>query len=113
MTYDYIGYDSKRIQPDVINTNMNQTHKDIKFSPTYESNGQINFLDPLLIRKPTKIEIDIFRKPTTTNTTINFFSNHPSRYKIAAFRYYINRMHSLPLTPKRKQRELTIIQYIA
>jgi len=105
-------YDSKSIQPDLITTNMNQTHKDIKFNPTYKNNRKINFLDPLLIRKPIKTGIDIFRKPTTTDTTINFFSNHPIKHKIAAFRYYITRMHSLPLTPKRKQKEWTIIQYI-
>jgi hypothetical protein len=106
-------YDSKSIHPDLINTNMNQTHKDIKFNPTYKNNGQINFLDPLLIRKPTKIEIDVFRNPNTTDTTINFFSNHHIEHKIAAFIYHITRMHSLPLTSERKQKEWTITQYIA
>jgi hypothetical protein len=50
--------------------------------------------------------------PTATDATTNFFSNHPIRHKIAAFRY-ITRVHSLPLTPKRKQKECTIIQDIA
>jgi hypothetical protein len=96
-----------------ITTNMNQTHKDIKFNTTYENNGQINVLDLLIIRKPTKIENDVFRKPNTTDKTINFFSNHPIEHKKAAFRYCITRMHSLPLTSKRKQKEWTTIQNIA
>jgi hypothetical protein len=92
---------------------MNQTQKDIKFNTTHENSGQINLLDLLLIRKPTKTEIDVFRKPNTTDTTISFFLNHSVEHKIAAFRYYVIRMYSPPLTPERKQKELTIIQYIA
>jgi hypothetical protein len=42
----------------------------------------------------------IYQKPTTTNTAINFLSNHPMEHKIAAYRHHITRMHSLPLTPK-------------
>jgi hypothetical protein len=92
---------------------MNQIHKDIKFNPPQEDNEQINFLDLLLIRKTFKIETDIFRKPTNTDTTISFFSNHPIEYKIAPYRYYFTRMHSLPLTPEKKQKEPTVLQYFA
>ena len=92
---------------------MNQTHKDIKLNPTYENSGQINVLDLLLILKPTKMGIAVFRKPNTIDTTISFFSNHSVEHKIVAFRYHITRMHSLPLTSERKQKEWTIIKYIA
>jgi len=34
-------------------------------------------------------------------------------HKIATYRHYITRMHSLPLTLKRKQLEWTLIQLIA
>jgi hypothetical protein len=34
-------------------------------------------------------------------------------HKTATYRLHINRKHSLPLTPKKKQTELTIIQLIA
>ena len=40
-----------------------------------------------------------------TDTTINFLSNHPTEYKIAAYQYHINRMQSLPLTKERQQTE--------
>jgi hypothetical protein len=68
----------------------------------------MNFSDLLVIQKQSKTEIDIFRK----HTTINFFSNRIIEYTVATFRYYITRMHSLPLTPERKHKEGTIIQYI-
>ena len=32
--------------------------------------------------KPPNIEIDIFRQPTTTDTTINFLSNHPIEQRL-------------------------------
>jgi len=85
-----------------ITTNMNQIHKDIKFNPTHEANGQINFLDLLLIRQPSKIEPDTFRKPINTDTNINFFSNHSLEHKMAPYIYYITRIQSLPPTPERK-----------
>jgi len=34
-------------------------------------------------------------------------------HKLAAYRYHFTRMHSLPLTPERKQAEWTLIQLIA
>jgi len=94
-----------------------QIHKpnthNIKLNPTHESNGCISVLELLIIRKLSNLEINIFHKPTTTDTTINFLSNHPMEHKIATYRHYITRMHSLPLTPKRKQTEWTLIQLIA
>ena len=48
-----------------------------------------------------------------TDTTINFLSNHPTEYKIAAYQYHINRMQSLPLTKERQQTEWKTIQAMA
>jgi len=56
---------------------------------------QISFLDLSIIRKTPKLEIDIFIKPTTTDTTINDWSNHATEHKLAAYRYYIEGMLSL------------------
>jgi hypothetical protein len=55
----------------------------------------------------------MLHKTTTTDTTINFLSNHPVEHKIATFTRYITIMHFFPLTPKRKQTERTLIQLIA
>jgi hypothetical protein len=83
-----IIYDSKQIHPNLITASMNQTHKDIKFNPTHEDNGQINFLDPLPILNHIRSKLTYSEKPPT-RTTINFFPNHPTEHKIGTFRYYI------------------------
>jgi len=57
-----------------------------------------------ITRKQTNLEIDIFHKPTTSDTTINFLSNHPLEHKMAAFRLHISRMYSLPLTPEKSKK---------
>ena len=75
------------------------------FSGTYEDDGQINVLDLLLIWKEPNIHIDIYRKTTSIDTTINFFSNHPTEHKMAAYRYYITRTHSLLFSLAQKQKE--------
>jgi hypothetical protein len=98
-----IIYDTRYINDNAAHRYTNQIHPNLQLNPTYENNGQINFLDLLIIRKPTKLEIDIYRKPTTTNTTINYTSNHPTEHKIAAYRHYVRRMQSLSLTTKDKK----------
>jgi len=76
-----------------------------KINPTPQNEGQINILDLTITRKTTNLEIDIFRKPTTTNTTINYLSNHPLEYKLAAYGYYIERMFKLPLNKENQLNE--------
>jgi hypothetical protein len=44
---------------------------------------------------------------------INFHSNHPTEHKLAAYRYYINRMLSSPLTEEKRQAEWETIKTIA
>jgi len=80
---------------------------------SYDDNGHINFLALLIIRNTSKLEIDIYMKPTTTNTAINHTSNHPTEHKIAAYRPYITRMKSLPLTTERQRTEWNTIKAIA
>ena len=85
-----------RSNPETIIRHANSIHNNIQLSPTLKADNQISFLDLLIIRK-SQLEIDVFRKPTTTDTTINYLSNHPMEQKLAAYRYYIERMLRLPL----------------
>jgi hypothetical protein len=57
-------------------------------------------------REYKKRKVDIYRKPTTTDTTIYFFSNHPIEQKMATYRYHITGMHSLPLDQDKKQERM-------
>jgi len=71
---------------------------------------RINILERTITRKQTNLEIDVFRKSTTSDTTVNFLSNHSTEHKMAAFRYHIPRMCSIPLTPEKKHEEWELIQ---
>ncbi|GFG36529.1 hypothetical protein Cfor_07442, partial [Coptotermes formosanus] len=66
-----------------------------------------------LVRHKDSIDIKVFRKPTTTDTTIHYTSNHPLEHKLAAFRYMLNRANNLPLKPEDKQQEEMIIKHMA
>jgi hypothetical protein len=59
------------------------------------------------------MEISIYRKPTNTDTTIHYQSNHPYEQKIAAFQYYINRMITLTMTETSKIEEWNTLISIA
>ena len=108
-----IIYDTDNTNPDKLTQHANAMHENLQFNPTQESNGCINFLDLRIIRKTSHLEIDIYRKPTTTDTTIHFISIHPNEHKLAAYRYYIERMLNPPLSSERQEIEWTIILHIA
>ena len=78
-------YDTKCINPNTVHKYIKQIHPNIQRNPTHENNNCINFLDLLIIQNPPNLEIDIYWKPTTTNTTINYLSNHLTEHKIAAY----------------------------
>jgi len=106
-------YDTTKINLRTINTYINKIHSNIKLNPTYEEHNSIAFLDLTIKRRNTKLEVDIYRKPTTRDTVIKFLSNHPIEQKMAAFRFHITRMHSLRLNTDKEQTEWEIIQSIA
>jgi len=70
-----------------------------------EVNKIINNLDILIQTNNDGITIEIYRKPTETGTVIHLTSNHPFEHKISAFLYYINRLITIPITEKSKQKE--------
>jgi len=70
----FIIYDTTRTTADSIHNYINIVHNCLQLNPTHENNTQINFLDLCIIRKTNKLEIDIYRKPTTTDITINYLS---------------------------------------
>jgi hypothetical protein len=44
-------------------------------------------------------------KPTQTDATIHYESNHPIQHKLAAYCYHINRMLTLPINESAKNKE--------
>jgi hypothetical protein len=88
---------------------MNNTDKHLEFKLSEEKSNSINYLDLSFHRKTNSIDLGIYRKPTHTDVTIQFSSNHPVEHKLAAFSFYINRMLTLPITKQAKQQEWKII----
>jgi hypothetical protein len=82
---------------------INKIDKNLQFKMTTEENNTINYLDITIHRNNNNIDISIYRKPTGTDTTIQFSSNHPYEHKTATFKYHIHRMLTLPITEEWNQ----------
>ena len=108
-----IIYNSKNITADNILEYVNSIHPSLTFTPTHEQDKIISFLDLLITKQRTTLDTDIYRKPTATDTNINYQSNHPLEHKMAAYRFLINRMNSLPQWNNNKKKEWDTIKTIA
>ena len=71
-------YNKKYTTPQTIHHHI-KTHPNLQFTPSHEHKNSVSFLGLLLIRQPDIIETDIHPKPTITDTTINYTSNHPNQ----------------------------------
>jgi len=67
---------------DTITHYTNTINNYLELRPNPERNNKVSFLDLAIIRNTSHLQIDIFRKPTTTNTTISYLSNHPQEQKL-------------------------------
>jgi hypothetical protein len=103
---------NKTNEQDILN-HANNTDKDLQFKLSTEENNIINYLDITIYRNNSNNELGIYRKPTSTDTTIHFTSNLPYEHKLAAFNYYINRMLTLPITKQFQRQERNAILTIA
>jgi hypothetical protein len=79
--------DIKRTNKNQICAYRNSFHKR-ELKPTKEENICINYLDLTINRHPDHIAIETYRKPTSTNTTTHYTSNHPTEHKIVTYRYF-------------------------
>lgn len=61
---------------------FNSYHHRLRFTHEIEFNASINFLDISVIRHNGKLITNWYRKNTCSGRYINFFSNHPMKYKI-------------------------------
>jgi len=55
---------------------------------------KLNFLDISIIKATDKISFDIYRKQTTSDIIIPNDSCHPTEQKLAAIRYFTNRINT-------------------
>ena len=100
-----IIYDQNKTNEQTVLEKINKIDQNLQFKMSTEENNIMNYLDITIHRNNNNIDISIYRKPTGTDTTTQFSSNHPYEHKIAAFKYYIHRMLTLPVTEESKQKE--------
>ena len=77
---------------------FNSLTPNLKLSLEVETNNRLNYLDLTLINNHNGISHDIYRKPTTTDTIIPMDSCHPLEQKMAAIRYFADRINTYELS---------------
>lgn len=100
-------------QIDIFVSKLNNIHPKIKFKLEVESNQSLNFLDLTISKSQNKLDFQIYRKPTHTDIAIPSTSLHPLQHKLAAFRSYVHRLLSIPLSKDNYNKELRTIYQIA
>jgi len=92
---------------------MKNVHKYLEFKLPEEESKNINYLDISIHRINNNFHLGIYRKPTQTDTTIHFISNHPLEHKLSAYKFYVDRMLSTLVTEQTRQQKCDPICTIA
>ena len=74
-------------------TELNNIHPNLKFTVEYERDGQIPYLDMLLIREGKKVQSSWYCKPTDTGLVMNYHAMAPRRYKRGVVSGFVHRIH--------------------
>ncbi|KAI5743391.1 hypothetical protein M8J77_017676 [Diaphorina citri] len=84
----------------------NTKHPRIKFTKEIERDNQIPFLDVLITRKtPTTIELSVYKKPTHSNTYVNYNSNCNPSVKKALIKTLKKRAEKICTNQERLEEE--------
>ena len=105
-------FDSNHTNIQNILDDFNAIHPNLKFTAETETKNKINFLDVTIHKTYTNWKISIYRKPTFTDTTIPYTSNHPAQHKYAAIRFLYNRLNTCDLHEDEYKTEESFIQNI-
>ncbi|KAL9981322.1 hypothetical protein ACROYT_G010010 [Oculina patagonica] len=93
---------------------LNSIDTNIAFTIEYECNGNISFLDTLVLRNNEAISVDVHRKLTHTDRYLDFNSHHDKKHKVSTAATILHRALNLnlPNTSQGKERELNHV-YVA
>ena len=84
----------------------------LEFTIEKEENQKINFLDITITRESGGFSIDIQRKPTYTDIIIPKDLCHPNEQKMAAIRYFYDRLHKYEPSSENREKESKTLQQI-
>jgi hypothetical protein len=97
----------------IVQNEFNQVHPNLNYTLEIETNNQLNFLDTTITRTNENFKFSIYRKPTYRDVIIAYNSCPPTQHKIAALRYFTNRLNTFPIEQADKNNERTIIRNIS
>ena len=90
---------------------FNELTPNLNFTLEQEVDNKLHFLDISIMKIAGRISFDIYRNPTTSDIIPNG-SRHPQEQKMAAIRYFLNRINAYDIDVKRNQVELDTIKQI-
>jgi hypothetical protein len=97
---------------DILLHQFNNLTPKLNFTIEKETERKLHILDITITRGIEKFTIDIHRKPTYTDIIIPEDSCHPKEQKMAAIRYFYNRMNKYHLSLNNLEKENHIVQQI-
>lgn len=77
---------------------LNSQHETFKFTLEMEKDGKIQFLDTMVNRNGTALDVNVYRKPSSTARHITSDSHHDRQHKVAAYHSMAHFMVNLPLS---------------
>ncbi|CAM9645274.1 unnamed protein product, partial [Heterosigma akashiwo] len=87
---------------------LNGIHPKIKWEAVFEENGQLPFLDVLVVRNEDgSFTTTVYRKPTHSDRYLHWTSNHPVKDKLSGIRTLAYRANHYCSTVSLKMAELT------
>jgi len=79
----------------------------LNFTLEREQENKLKFLDLTITKATNETSFDIYRKPITSDTIITNDSCHPLEHKLAAIRYFANRINTYDLDHVKTQKQTT------
>ena len=93
-------------------TTLNSLHPSLSFTMELPVDNKISFIGIVIIKNRTKIDTQVYRKPTNTGLLLHFQSHTDKRYKDCLLKTMIHRAYALSSTTEAFDQECTRLRSI-